>query len=224
MIEPRWHQPCRRSDNIDDYDRLFIPRVHRLIKLGYDRLNPAKHATAEETEITGDLVEAIDAVLDNPVAPWMRFYCVHDDPPENQPMRKRRRRGRARKRVDIRLDSAEAAPRARLRFECKRLGKGNPVGDYLGSNGLGCFLSGEYARTDLRAGMVGYIQSDDEAAWAERIEHRLVSSPKAYSLRPESSWRQASIIDELPHTYRSGHGRSRGRRPIEMYHILLRFC
>ena len=72
MIEPRWHQPIRRSDNIDDYDHFFIPRVHRLIKLGYDRLNPAKHATAEEPAITGDLVEAIDAVLDDPMAPLKR--------------------------------------------------------------------------------------------------------------------------------------------------------
>ena len=46
--------------------------------------------------------------------------------------------------------------------EVKRLGKGNPVSRYLGAKGLGCFLSGSYAGTEQRGGMLGYVQSDDE--------------------------------------------------------------
>ncbi|NQU26019.1 MAG: hypothetical protein HQ567_32430 [Candidatus Nealsonbacteria bacterium] len=225
MISSSSHQPTGRSDNLGDYDRLFIPRVHRLIKIGYDQLTPGEHSNDEETAITGDLVEAIEDVLDFPTAKWMRFYSVHDDPPENQPRRRgrQRRRGRKRKRVDIRFVSSKTSPRTRFRFECKRLGRGHNVGLYLGAKGLGCFLTGDYAREDTRAGMLGYVQSDDEETWAGKLEQRLLDSPRIYSLRAESPWRHEPVIREFAHTYRSDHGRGRGRRPIEIYHTLLRF-
>ena len=225
MIGSKSHQPSRRSGNFAEYDRLFIPRVHRLIKLGYDRLESTQYANEQEPAITGDLTESIEAVLDCPTASWMRFYSVYDDPPVNEPKRRgiRRRKGRARRRVDIRLDSSEVSPRTRFRFECKRLGRRYNVGRYLGCDGLGCFLRGEYANEDLRAGMVGYVQSDDEETWAQRIATTLNASADEYALRRNSPWRHEPVIDELEHTYRSGHGRGRGKRTIELYHTLLRF-
>jgi len=62
------YQPRGRWDNAVDYDASFIPRVHRLIKLGYDRLNPAEYTETEETTITGDLAEAVEEVLDYPAS------------------------------------------------------------------------------------------------------------------------------------------------------------
>jgi len=222
----RSYQPSRQSDNLADYDRLFILRVHRLIKLGYDRLNPKRYAREQETAITGDLIESIETEFDYPTARWMRFYSAYDDPPVNEPRRpgRQRRKGRGRRRVDIRLQSSDVSPRARFRFECKRLGAGNPESRYLGKKGLGCFLAGHYARQDLRAGMIGYVQSEDEGTWAQRIAQTLLASAKKYALREDGPWRHASVISELEHTYRSGHRRGRGKRPIEIYHILLRFC
>lgn len=223
MISSKSHQPDRRSDNAADYDRLFIPRVHNLVKLGYDRLDAKRFVTAEETAITGDLVESIAVVLDCPAAKWMRFYSVYDDPPVIGPKRRghRRRKGRARQRVDIRLDSSEVLPRTRFCFECKRLGKGHPISRYLGKDGLGCFVQGMYAREDDRAGMLGYIQSDDEKTWAERLSAKLLRTPKNFALR--DPWRHAPVDQQLHHTYRSTHGRGRGRRQIEIYHTLLLF-
>ncbi len=225
MIGSRSHQPGRRSDNFAEYDRLFIPRVHRLIKAGYDRLNPRQYAREQEPAITGDLAESIEAILDYPTAQWMRFYSVYDDPPVNEPRRygKRRRRGRGRRRVDIRLESSKVSPRTRFCFESKRLGARNNVSRYLGSEGLGRFLTAEYAREDLRAGMIGYVQSDDEKIWAQRIARSLDASADQYALRPDSPWRHEPVIRELEYTYRSGHGRGRRRPAIELYHTLLRF-
>jgi hypothetical protein len=204
---------------------LFIRRVHQLVQLGYDRLHPAKYAADEETAITGDLVEAIDATLDDPAAQWMRFYSIHDDPPENQPRRRgqQRRRGRERKRVDIRLACSERSPRTRFRFECKRLADNRSVARYLGKDGLGCFLRSDYASGDMRAGMIGYMQADDEETWAGEIEQQLNQSPQAYSLQETGRWRREPIIAELQHTYLSTHRRGRGHRPIDIYHTLLRF-
>ncbi len=155
----------------------------------------------------------------------MRFYSVHDDPPvhDAKGRRRQRREGKYRKRVDIRLDSAETSPRARFRFECKRLGRGYPAGRYLGAKGLGCFLRGDCACQDPRAGMLGYVQSDDESAWAGKIAAKLAAAPGQYLVHPNSPWRQELIIRELAHTYRSGHGRGRGQSPITIYHTLLRF-
>jgi hypothetical protein len=226
LISSTSYQPGGPSDNSGDYERQFVPRVHRLVKLGYDRLNPRQYATAEETAITGDLVEAIDAVLDDPAERWMRYYSVYDDPPVNQPHRRGRprRQGKARRRVDIRIDSSQVSPRTRFRFECKRLGPAHGVRNYLGPKGLGCFLAGQYARGDDRAGMLGYVQSDDEPTWAARIEQSLIASPAEFAARRENPWRHEPVVPALVHTYRSGHGRGPGRRLIEIYHTLLRFA
>ena len=217
------YQPGARSENTPDYEALFIPRVHHLIKLGYDRLKPAEYADCEETAITGDLADAVEQLLDYPDENWMRFFCIHDDPPESQPTHRRVRRGRSRQRVDIRLDCSEFSPRARFRFECKRLGASHTAGAYVGEEGLGCFLTAGYAAADPSGGMLGYVQSEDEQTWAVRIERSLMKSPHKYSLRHQSPWRHEPVIEDLLHTYRSGHGRGRGRRPIEIYHTLLRF-
>lgn len=226
MISSTSYQPGGPSDNSADYERQFVPRVHLLVKLGYDRLNPRQYARVEETAITGDLVEAIDAVLDDPAERWMRYYSVHDDPPVNQPHRRgrQRRQGKARRRVDIRIDSSTTSPRARFRFECKRLGPAHGVRRYLGPKGLGCFLASEYARGDARAGMLGYVPSDDEPTWANRIEQTLIASPAEFAARREAPWRHEPVAPTLVHTYRSGHSRGHGRRPIEIYHTLLRFA
>ncbi len=222
MISPKSHQPSR-SDNAADYDRLFISRVHELLQRGYDRLTPRQYATAEETAITGDLVESIKYLLDYPTEDWMRFYSVYDDPPVNEPRsrNKKRRKGRGRRRVDIRFDSSENSPRTRLRYECKRLGKGHAAGQYVGPTGLGCFLKGEYAARDVRAGMLGYVQSHDEATWASRIEIALAKSAEDFAVRV--AWQHSPVSTMLKHAYCSAHGRGRGRKPIVIYHTLLRF-
>ena len=225
MISATSHHVRTGVTNRDAYERRFVPRIHRLILLGYGRMPHSKYASEQETTITGDLVDSINEILDAPPEKWMKFYSVHDDPPVNE--RKgagnARRKGRSRRRVDIRFDSAELAPRLRFRFECKRLGPKCTVKKYLGPDGLGCFLASAYARDDVQAGMLGYLQSDDHIAWALRIEKMLIKLNGQYSLRSDSPWRNEAITPGLPSTYRSGHGRGNGRPSIEIYHTLLAF-
>jgi hypothetical protein len=212
------------SANRGDYDRVFVLRVHKLIKLGYDQLFPSDYATAEETAITGDMAEAIEHILEYPDEGWMRFYRVYDDPPVNELMTATRRRGNRRRRVDIKLDSSEVSPYTRFHFEAKRLGKGNPVSRYLGAGGLGCFLSGSYAGTERRGGMLGYVQSDDEQAWAAKIDKALTSKPESFGVQAgRRHFRSHQLIAELRHTYISEHRRSMEGQPILIYHSLLMF-
>ena len=64
MRHARSYQRRDASDNRSDYEQLFIRCVHELVKLGYDQLCPRAYATQEETVITGNLVEAIESILE----------------------------------------------------------------------------------------------------------------------------------------------------------------
>jgi hypothetical protein len=224
MKHPRSYQRRSASANRSDYEPLFIRRVHDLIKWGYDRLCASAYATEEETDITGDLAEAIENILDYPNEDWMWHYTVYDDPPINESITATRRKGKRRRRVDIKLTSANVSPRTHFCFEAKRLGKGNPVSRYLGTKGLGCFLSGSYAGAEQRGGMLGYVQSDDEQTWAAKIDKELVSSPKSFSLQTKSNhFRLYQISAQLRHTYVSEHRRTTDGKRFQIYHSFLIF-
>lgn len=209
------------SDNSREYREVFVSRIHELLRLGYERMTPASHANAEETAITGDFVASINSVLDERREEWMLAYSVHDDPAENDG----RRKGKHRKRLDLRFDSAFSSPRSRFRFEAKRLGKGHSVKKYLGSEGLDCFLRGDYARNESHAGMLGYIQSGNIDDWGSEIDSELKRDPKTYQV--DSSFKYAKMpIRECNGVscHRSRHQRKAIGRDILIDHVLLAFC
>src|SRR5688572_30495873 len=106
-------QPAGSSRNSSALRGVFLQRVHQLIQLGYEQLTPSKYAREQEPAITGELVAAIDGILSDRPQEWMAVFSVHDDPPVND----QRRKGKRRRRVDLRIDSAQFRPRARYRFE-----------------------------------------------------------------------------------------------------------
>ncbi len=226
MISRRAYQALEPSSNCSDYDNIFVRRVHQLIAAGHGRLEPGDYATAEEPDITGDLVEQVETVLQGASEPWMPFFRVFDDPPVNRPKEdKNRRRGKRRRRVDIYFNSSERAPSpyTTFSFESKRLGPRHGVAEYLGKEGLGCFLSAEYASRNTRAGMLGYVQSGDEATWADDLESKMAARSTELAISKGGEWTPAVLCEGLPHSYESTHGRGKGRRRITIYHSLLRF-
>ena len=207
------------STNVDEYGHITLVRVHELLKLGYEGLDRDSCRTAEETDISGDLADSIEDVLDDGSQDWMDLFSVHNEAPVHAAKRK----GKRRRRVDIRIDSALRRPRTRFAFEAKRLGPRHDVGEYLGKDGLGRFLRGEYARTEDTAGMLGYVQSEKPKDWAERIRRTLAESPADYAIVPERNWRRANLVEGLEHTYCSSHSRQTVNSPIDIYHTLLDF-
>jgi len=150
------YQPEGASANATDYQFVFLRRAHRLLALGYEALIPHEYSHAVEEDITGRLVEEVERILDDPeTPPWTQWFAVHEDPRVHDA----ERRGKRRRRIDIRIDSAEKLPRSRLSFEAKRLGPDHGVSVYLGEEGLQCFIHGRYARHESSVGMLGYVQA-----------------------------------------------------------------
>jgi hypothetical protein len=214
------HQPPGVSANGKPYADVFVRRVHTLLALGYATLTPTDFVRAEEEHITGELVDAIQGVLDNSTTPaWADRYSVHEEPREYDPARK----GKKRKKLDIRLDSSEFRPRARLRFEAKRLGPNHGTSIYLGGEGIRRFLDGRYARNDPIAGMLGYVQAEDPGDWALKIGQAMGQDATKLGLRSSSPWRAERLTDGLQFTYCSGHDRPTIGHPIEIFHTFLLF-
>ena len=204
----------------DAYRGRLRKHAHMLIGMGYRQLSAEAYASSEEPAITGELVRGIREVLEcDSSPPWVEHYSIHDDPPLNVPGQ----HGRSRPRVDIEFERVNRGPRPRLRFEAKRLGKRHGVGPYLGADGLGCFTSGRYPLTHPEAGMIGYIQSDDESAWAAKIEAALRQDPVRYATTDNNVWAYYWITSQLTHTYRSQHRCQVLQEDMQIFHTLLLF-
>ena len=214
------YQPAGASTSGKAYQRVFVRRVHALLGLGHAKLTPSNFSCALEQDITGELVHAIDSVLEAPQAPtWAPWFSVHEEPPVYEQCRQ----GRDRRQLDIRIDSSQASPRPRFRFEAKRLGPRNGVSAYLGTEGIQRFLDGRYARCDRAAGMLGYVQAGRPDDWAVKIGKAITRNGKKLGLLSGSPWRRKEVAAELSHTYRSGHERPKVGVPVEIYHTMLLF-
>jgi len=215
-----YYQPYGKFVYSKEYEGVFIRRVHQLIGMGYATLTPNEFSGAQEEEITGELVRAIESVLDNPNTPdWADLFNIHEELRIHDPIRK----GKSRRRLDIRIDSSEIRPRSRLCFEAKRLGLKNSENKYLGTDGLQRFLDGRYARDYDIGGMLGYVQDGNCDEWAQKIGTAIVKDKKKLGLMTTSPWRKEMLTEKVPFTYRSGHKCPEIQRRIEIYHTLLCF-
>ncbi len=208
-------------DLLQSYVEVLRKHAHWLIAEGYGRMDSAAFAQAQEPAITGELVREMRAFLELDSAPaWVVYYAIHDDPPLDVDGK----RGRSRPRVDIEFERVVAGSRPRLRFEAKRLcsATGHTVAGYLGPEGLGCFLSGKYPSTHGEAGMLGYVQSEDETTWAQLIASRLSRDGAQLGAVPPP-FKPERIHAVLLHTYVSHHLLKPAAHHLLVYHVLLRF-
>lgn len=196
--------------------------AHCLIAEGYALMDGTAFSNAKEPVITGELVLRIQGFLESPTAPgWVAHYKIAEDPPLNV----EGKQGNTRPRVDIEFERVCRGARPKLRFEAKRLNAAHSyhgVSNYLGRDGLGCFTSGRYPLTHNEAGMLGYVQSDSESVWANRIHDTLIKNIEKYSVIGEPFSPQ-QIHRKLRHTYISRHSREESSSPISVFHVLLLF-
>ncbi len=196
-------------------------RVHAvtLIWLGYRRLKIAALCTAEEDDITGELVRAMKLVVQDPSSPdWVDHYEIREQVPQNVA----EKRGKRRPKMDIEVERHQRGPRPCLGFEAKRLGRGAAIGGYLGSEGLGAFLGGYYPTTHGEAGMLGYVQEKTRDEWSARLGQELSVNSSRHRIARGGELQAFHVEVAMP-AFRSGHTDTAGK-PLLVIHVLLAFA
>jgi hypothetical protein len=204
-----------------EYWDAFRRDVFLLLVMGYERVASAQYKTWEEPDITGELVKAIRQVTEDPASPqWTMPYAIHDDPPLNDS----ERLGKWRKRLDIQFELTDNRPHSRYCFEAKRLSRKAHTGAYRGPKGMGEYLAGNYARDSHEAGMLAYVQTENQFAWADRISNVIGKRAAAVMLTQDGQWTRVDTVAGLQYIYRTKHNRPALGRPITLFHIFLSFC
>lgn len=208
------------SGNKPIYQTSFVRRSHEVLKMGYDRLDPPKYVGHDEEDITGELVRSMqDALQDRSAPKWAKNFWAVEETRVHDPTRL----GKRRRRIDIEILKSQQGPRPRFRFEAKRLQDTASRRDYLGDDGLGCFLDGRYAREDDTAGMLGYVQADSIKFHAEEIEKAMARDLEAYAVEADGQWKVCKIVGSLA-SFETKHHRTGSLPTITLLHTLLSFC
>ena len=202
------------------YELAFIRRCHQLLASGYTELQPAALQDEEEPAITGELVRAMKSIQERGGAPrWMIYLHIADDPPVNTPGRL----GKRRRRVDIEFEKPQRGRRPRFQCEAKRLCQSDSIAKYLGTDGLGRFLVGDYSRKEDVAGMLGYVQTRKGLGWSSDLHATLNERRAQYEITSSEPLVRVYLAAEPIATWRSEHRRTAVGRPIAIYHSLLLF-
>jgi hypothetical protein len=218
------HGPAGQARS-DTYRSAFRLQVIHLLLLGYKKLAPDDNSKSDEEAITGRLSESIREVIETEDAPhWAWRFQVHNE----TPLEGLGATGKSRPRVDIVLQRSTRGRHPRFHFEAKRLCGSRSVAEYVGENGLGCLTSGKYASGEKAAGMLGYVQTDDQATWAQRISRRMAGARDACRLAKGSSWEDHSaywmmLVNLDVHAYETQHARQGSLSSITVIHLLLDF-
>jgi hypothetical protein len=174
-------------------------------------------ADEEETTITGRLCEAIEVFLREPSGPaWRDFLFLAEDPPVNDSGKT----GKRRDRVDVEI-ATTSWPRPVFSFEAKPLRDSHSVANYVGPDGMGCFVRGQYASDFDFGGILGYVCSRSVDTWITAIESKLDEKRATLGLHAtEAVWVTEPDVRSLSDTRRSRHERA-GRCPIDLYHSFI---
>lgn len=207
------------SNNKAPYRTSLVNRSHQILKLGYDLLDPALLGASEEEAITGRLTKAMqDALEDLDAPPWAKNFWAAEETRVNESDRE----GKHRLRIDIEVIEHRRGPRPRFRFEAKRLRDPDSRREYLGHDGLGCFLDGRYAASDPDAGMLGYVQEGTVADHVTTISDALLKDPARFRVAQDGGWKEHRLVKGLQ-TYASSHQRTSELPGILIFHTLLHF-
>ena len=207
------------SDNIAYYRTSLVNRSHQILKRGYDLLDRTTLAALDEEAITGRLTNAMqDAVQDLAAPRWMKNFW----PVEETRVNDGDREGKHRYRIDIEVVEQRRGPRPRFRFEAKRLRDSDSRREYLGYDGLGCFLDGRYAAGDPDAGMIGYVQEGKTEDHVVAICDSLARDTARFYVTQDGGWIEHRVVKGVQ-TYATSHQRTGGLPRIMIFHTLLEF-
>lgn len=110
-------------------------------------------------------------------------------------------------------------------FECKRLnvnfpsGKKSLANEYVGNDGMGCFLSGKYSKGHEHAGMIGYVMDGDVSSATEAISFRLKAKWEVLFMTDNCGLSESSIIPNDTQIKQTLHYLSTG--VLALHHVFL---
>lgn len=194
----------------------FIKHIHNILYEGYVRMKN-KHVyntTSVENEITWLLYNEMDGYLNDRSCPNIyKNYFVSQQDPTRSTVQGNTVNGI----IDIQFECSSKKPRPHLTFEAKRLRKPDfTIGDYI-NEGLVRFISGKYADDHRVAGMLGYMQSDDDAYWFMMLAHTLMVR---HDLNMQGNLDKINLHPNIDTEYVSKHTRS-ALDDIYILHIYL---
>ncbi|MFO0607496.1 MAG: hypothetical protein U0324_30300 [Polyangiales bacterium] len=202
----------------------FMKDAHVLVAEGFSRLAPSTLTRDDEERISERIEEGVYQWYEASGRPeWARRYAVVTEVREPGGSRT----GKRRKRIDIRIESNEGVGRPpRFLFEAKRFyHRSDCVAEYVGTDGLGGFLAGDYARDALHAGMLGYVQKGTNLASIQKVEAKLSNERSTHGLAAQGPvWSTQCLDARLGDTYVSQHTRQQSLPSITLYHSFLRCC
>ena len=127
--------------------------------------------------------------------------------------------------LDIRVMQGKR-PKVFFAFECKRLnvirnGKyASQAGEYVGKEGMGCFLSGKYDGGGNCGGMMGYVMDNDVRKAIAAVNRALKTSKDSLGIKPPAELKTSSLVREKEYTcYETLHLMSKDEFTI--YHLML---
>jgi len=192
----------------------FRRHCHKFLAIGYEQaILRIQNGPDEETDITGYLCEAIDEWFRAHSADSFCFF-IQDDPPIGGT----ERTGKRRLRTDIIIGYA-AGDRPEFYFEAKRLHRTKAGASRCsGLEGMGCFISGRYAKRYCEVAMIGYVQSDTPEHWHAALQSKIKKDQ--YQLKVDNIEKSVCFLDSFPLEWASTHQRD-GLTPVKVFHILL---
>jgi len=199
---------------VGSFQRQFIIDVHRMLYRGYRDCQKKVQSDMYEEYITGCIGDYIDELLKgNPdfMKQSKYYFLKEEDPVRGEP----EKQGKYRQRKDLVFQFSIPTPRIEFVFEAKRLkSKTHPVTNYIGKEGLQCFVNNEYAKKYQFAGMLGYVQTDTLSYWMNDLKKKLPQN--------SSNFKKVSIIKELSEEFTTVHARTKNT-DILIFHVLLDF-
>ena len=214
------------SFTLDAYFYGFRRDAHQILAWGHQEALQQIHCDLEEEQITGLIVEAMREKLKDTAIP--ERFCDRYSVGEEKPLAVEGRTGKHRRKLDIVVESnlpREVRPEyifesKRLRKKSRQLQKGGfPIGEYVGEDGLQCFVKGIYASQYPEAAMVGYVQSDTASYWESELKRRFDEDTNN-DLRITQRLQKVQVLFSMPDVWISEHERITGS-VIAVYHILL---
>ncbi len=211
------------SDISDDVVRLFpeedVPRILGLILIGCQNLKK-NHDTEREDRVSNHLYIRLLRMPQFRNGPWQldREVSLFNPDSDNDSEK-------CTGRLDFRIITrAPSDFRSYFAVEAKRLHVTSPSGwrsladEYVGPQGMMCYVAGKYADQMRASAMLGYVYDRDTTGARKNIENEIMKNKDALQMAQSPSLSRSTAscngdIDETKHRL--------GNRMFIIYHLLI---